>query len=88
MALGRFVSEIDEMPYHEFMQWQAYYALEPFGQERDNFHAGVIASTVANCHSKKAWSAKDFMLKDTKETKEAKAKQLLTGLRAFAKPKK
>ena len=69
------------------MHWQAYYALEPFGQERDNFHAGIIASTVANCHSKKAWSAKDFMLKDSKQSRDDKARQLLTGLRTFAKPK-
>jgi hypothetical protein len=32
----------------ELMEWQVYYGLEPFGQERDAAHAGMIASTVAN----------------------------------------
>jgi hypothetical protein len=32
----------------EFVEWRAYYSLEPFGAERDAAHAGVISATVAN----------------------------------------
>lgn len=42
-----------------------YYALEPFGAERDNLHAALIASTIANVHrgkNQKAFKAEDFML--------------------------
>lgn len=48
-------------------EWCAYYELEPFGQERDNWHAAVIASTVANAMRGKggrSLSVKDFMYRD------------------------
>ncbi len=32
----------------EFAEWQAYAMLEPFGGERDDERAGVIAATLAN----------------------------------------
>ena len=47
-----------------------YFALEPYGAERDNIHAGLIASTIANVHiSKKEKMLKpaDFMLKDAND---------------------
>lgn len=33
----------------EFAEWMAYYSLEPFGEARDDYRAGLIAATVANC---------------------------------------
>ena len=40
------------MPYAEFIQWLAVYRLSPFGDERADLRAGIVASTVANCHAK------------------------------------
>jgi Protein of unknown function (DUF4035) len=36
------------MPSRHFAEWQAYYRMEPFGAWRDNYHAALIASTIAN----------------------------------------
>lgn len=32
----------------ELSEWMAYYSIEPFGAERDNLHAGIIASATVN----------------------------------------
>lgn len=51
----------------ELREWGEYYQVEPFGQERDNLHAGLVASVIANAHRGKgtrAFSPSDFMLKD------------------------
>lgn len=48
----------------EIDEWAAYYRLEPFGEWRGDFRAGVIASTVFNvnrCKNAKARTALDFM---------------------------
>lgn len=37
----------------ELTEWQAYYAMEPFGQERGDLQAGVVASTVVNLFKEK-----------------------------------
>lgn len=60
--MGRTLREIELMPYAEFIRWQAFYQIEPFGVRRDNLHAAMIASTVANCHSKKKFTTTDFMV--------------------------
>ena len=42
----------------------AYYGLEPFGQEREALHAGIIAATVANANAgskSKTYQPADFM---------------------------
>ena len=33
-------------------EWKAYYSIEPFGQDRDNWNTAVIAATVANYSGK------------------------------------
>lgn len=33
---------------HEFAEWMAYANLEPFGPEREDQRAGVVAATLAN----------------------------------------
>ena len=47
----------------ELAEWMAYYGLEPFGQEREALHAGIIAATVANANAGKgkAYQPADFM---------------------------
>lgn len=68
------------MPSSEFSSWLVYFAEEPFGTVRDNYHAGIVASTMANCHSKRAFSADDFMLKTEREIKR---KNFLNAREAF-----
>tara|TARA_R110001606_G_scaffold395627_1_gene568231 strand:- start:14266 stop:14553 length:288 start_codon:yes stop_codon:yes gene_type:complete len=33
----------------ELSEWMAYYSVEPFGTQREDYRAGLIAATVANC---------------------------------------
>lgn len=32
----------------ELAEWRAFYEIEPFGAEREDLRAGIVASTVAN----------------------------------------
>lgn len=36
------------MSHREFVEWQIYYRLAPFGPSRDEAHADVIARTIAD----------------------------------------
>lgn len=38
------------MPATLLTEWIAYYTLEPFGEERADLRAGVLASLLANIH--------------------------------------
>lgn len=53
------------MTWADLLTWYAYGNIEPFGEERADLRAGIVASTIANCHrdpSKgKAFQAGDFM---------------------------
>lgn len=72
----------------EFIHWMAYYRLEPFGQERDNLHAGIIASTIVNVNSpKRPYKAHDFMVVDQATRAQEKTTKFVAGLRALASPK-
>ena len=47
----------------ELAEWMQYYALSPFGDERQDLQAGIIAATVANANTGKgkAFQPSDFM---------------------------
>lgn len=52
----------------ELTEWMAFYQMEPFGAERGDLQAGIVAATVANVNrdpkkQKKPYSAQDFMPK-------------------------
>lgn len=54
----------------ELVEWMVYYQMEPFGPERADLQAGIVAATVANVNrdvkkQKKPYSAQDFMPKFT-----------------------
>jgi hypothetical protein len=58
---------LSRIPSRLLTEWVAYYGLEPFGQERENMHAGLVASAVYNVNRdpkkrRKAFSPADFML--------------------------
>lgn len=71
----------------ELVSWMAYDSTFPFGDERANLHAAIIASTVANGYSKRKVKPSDFMLKDEEQVKESNAKSFLTKIRALARNK-
>ncbi|NNF76423.1 MAG: hypothetical protein HKN05_00200 [Rhizobiales bacterium] len=54
----------------ELTEWMAFYTLEPWGYEIDNFRPAVVAATIANVNREKgkpAYSPKDFMPAETSE---------------------
>ncbi len=55
----------DEVSAGEFMEWMGEYQRDPWGEERADLRAGIVASTVANVHRTKgrSYKAPDFMPK-------------------------
>ena len=88
LALGRTVSELEQtLGSGELTEWKAYYSIEPFGQERDNWNTAMVAATVAN-YSGKVKIAKnidDFMLIHPKIKKDKETKKTLLMMQAMAK---
>ena len=56
---------MERMPLPLFMKWQAYYTVEPFGEERADIRMGVGFSQLANSlrtsSKQKAYKPEDFM---------------------------
>ena len=48
---------LSRMPARIFLEWWKYYQYEPFGEERADLRAGIIASTFANAFRKKGTKA-------------------------------
>lgn len=64
LALGRTFQELgDSMTGQELTRWMEYDAIEPIGEQRADLRAGIVASTIANCHrvSGEPFKPKDFM---------------------------
>lgn len=78
------------MSSHEFTHWIAYYNLHPFGVERDNAHAGLIASMIGNAHRGKhgkPFNPSDFMFQSDRERLHRGTQEFIARLKANAKPK-
>lgn len=56
---------LSQMSWEQFRGWLAYSQIEPFGEERGDLRAGIVASVIANVNRDpkkgKAFQAKDFM---------------------------
>ena len=55
---------LESITWEQFSEWHEYAQLEPFGAERDDLRAGIIASTIANANRTKKtrpFKATDFM---------------------------
>jgi len=39
-----------DLPGDLFYEWLAYYQIDPFGNERADYHAAMVVSTLANIH--------------------------------------
>ena len=76
MSVKRAMREIDS---REFAEWLAYSNLEPFGPEREDQRAGMIAAIIANVNRDPAkrpepYDVEDFFARwDTAERKAAEA---------------
>ena len=69
----------------EFAEWMAYYQIEPFGQDRGDASAAIVAHTIAACNGVKNTTPADFMPRfGEPETKRASGEQMLVKARAFA----
>ena len=54
---------LERMPLRAFLEWCAYFAVEPFGEERGDLRYGVIASVIVNALSKNGKATpSDFVL--------------------------
>ena len=63
MTVGELLGRISS---RELTEWRAYCGIEPFGEERADLRAGIVASTVANVFRKSGtqpYKAQDFMPK-------------------------
>ena len=62
----------------QFAEWQAYYEINPWGEERADLRAGIIASTIANVNresKRKAFVPRDFMPDFDSKPKPAQSQQ-------------
>lgn len=79
------------MSAQEFADWQFYAQIEPFGEDRADFRAGVIASTFYNMNRGKnaeALKPSDFMhFAEKPERAPATAADVHAKLRAWLPPK-
>jgi hypothetical protein len=60
------INLILDMPLEEFATWQAYYEIDPFGEDRADLRAGIVASVIANANrdpkrKPTPFTAQDFM---------------------------
>lgn len=68
------------MDSREFAEWLAYYSLDPFGEQRGDLRAGIVASTIANAFRAKGsrlFRAGDFMPKFEADGEERDPEDLL-----------
>jgi hypothetical protein len=78
--LGRTVDELQRsMSSSEFMDWCAYYEIEPWGYEADNWRMGVLAATAANYSGniKKPLKVSDFLPRQPRKLSPEESKRLL-----------
>lgn len=69
----------------DFAEWMAYYQLEPFGQDRADYPASIVAHTVAVCNGAKDSNPSDFMPKFGAETaRRATDAEMFAKAKAFA----
>lgn len=61
-----------EMPWRQFLEWEAYDQVEPIGQKRGDWQAASIVTALYNVaasltRSRKRWRVKDWLLEFTTE---------------------
>lgn len=85
---GRTVAEAKRrLTIREFRRWQAFAAVEPFGEERADLRMAIGACVNANIHrakNQKAFKPGDFMPRFGVVKKAQSAKEQVALLKAFA----
>lgn len=69
-----------EMTSAQLSEWMAFYRLEPWGEERADLRAGIVASTIANSNrgkGQKPFKPQQFMPDFEPETEEQAAARLM-----------
>lgn len=77
------------MSSREFTEWRQFYELEPFGPRRDNFHAGLITSSIFNVNRDRdkhpePFLPSEFMLGDTPVEEKQSPEDIYDALRNWA----
>jgi hypothetical protein len=92
LAWGKSQTEIEQtVSARDLDEMLRFYRQEPWGSERDNIHAGLIASTFANAFrgkGQKAVTFQDFMLTDRETHRKRETQKTLSWFKAVAKKKK
>lgn len=60
MALGKSVAEVEEFSSREVSEWMAYAGISPFGEERADVRAGIIASVIAEVNRDRKKQSRPF----------------------------
>jgi hypothetical protein len=69
----------------QYSEWMAFYRLEPYGEERADLRAGIIASTIANANrgkNQKVFKPSDFIARFDPPDEEAEAALMIEKVRA------
>lgn len=68
--MGVPVFEVETWPAWHINEWQQFYTLRPFGAWRDNYHAAVIADTLAKVNGAKGSEMKHYFYIDQETAQE------------------
>lgn len=77
------------MSRRQLLEWEAFYTLDPWGGERDDLHAGIVASAIAAAHGVEAPASAfmpDWLVEPqlpSKEEHERKVDRIFASLRAM-----
>lgn len=66
---------MESLSSRQMAEWWAYYRIEPFGWDVENWRSGLVASTIANVNrgkSRRVFKPTDFMPKPPDTTPPAK----------------
>lgn len=72
MTVRELLARIDS---RELTEWAAYFGLEPWGTEVDDWRAGLVASTIANANRDPKQRREPYQPKDFMPDREPKPKQ-------------
>ena len=70
--------------YREFREWQVFYSLYPWGEERQDLRFGIVASMLAQRWGSRSAKPSDFVLRPAGELRRQSAGQMESVLRTFA----
>jgi len=82
MALGWSLHDVQTyMTCAEVRQWRAYDVIEPFGEERADLRAAIVAHTVASCFAGRPQNIEDFMPDFEQETRRQTVEEMQARVR-------